>query len=38
MPAMEPFTALSISASSNTMNGDLPPSSRDIWAKFSAEL
>ena len=38
MPATDPFTALSMSASSNTMKGDLPPSSRLTSAKFSAEL
>ena len=38
IPAMEPLTALSRSASSNTMNGDLPPSSSEISAKFSAEF
>ena len=36
MPAIEPFTALSKSASSKTINGDLPPSSSEISAKFSA--
>ena len=38
IPAMDPFTALSMSASSNTMNGDLPPSSSETSAKFSREL
>ena len=38
MPAMEPLTALSRSASSNTTNGDLPPSSSETSAKFSAEF
>ena len=38
MPAITPLTALSMSASSNTMTGDLPPSSSDTSAKFSAEL
>ena len=38
IPAIDPFTALSISASSKTMKGDLPPSSSDSSAKFSAVL
>ena len=33
-----PLTALSRSASSNTITGDLPPSSRETSAKFSALL
>ena len=36
MPATEPLTALSKSASSKTIKGDLPPSSSEISAKFSA--
>ena len=38
IPATDPLTALSILASSNTINGDLPPNSKLTSAKFSAEL
>ena len=38
IPAIDPFTALSIFASSKTMKGDFPPSSNETSAKFSAEL
>jgi len=38
MPAVQPFTALSKSASSNTMNGDLPPNSSDTGARLCAEF
>ena len=34
----DPFTALSISASSKTINGDFPPNSKETSAKFSAEF
>ena len=33
-----PLTALSRSASSKIITGDLPPNSRETWAKFSAAL
>ena len=38
IPAIDPFTALSISASSKTINGDFPPNSKETSAKFSAEF
>ena len=36
IPAIDPFTALSMSASSKTINGDFPPNSSETSAKFSA--
>ena len=36
IPATTPFTALLILASAKIMLGDLPPSSRLIWARFCA--
>ena len=38
MPATCALAALSRSASAKTMNGDLPPSSSEVEARFSAEL
>ena len=36
IPAIWALRALSISASSNTMKGDFPPSSSDVLARLSA--